>query len=136
MKKAEENLDNLKTDYKKLCLSIRTTRLGKISEQWCQEIKEEKIRVYQWEKKFQDARVQEDALERDFLETQNEKVGLRSRGKIEELKATLQNCKLRVELLEMNNEHWKEQVRRFQGQIRDRDHIMAEAMTQLEDWCK
>ncbi|MBA0779839.1 hypothetical protein Gotri_004038 [Gossypium trilobum] len=29
-------------------------------------------------KKFQDARVREDALERDFLESQNEKVGLRS----------------------------------------------------------
>ncbi|MBA0613820.1 hypothetical protein Godav_014181 [Gossypium davidsonii] len=29
-------------------------------------------------------------------------------GKIEELEATLQNCELRVELLEMNNEHYKE----------------------------
>ncbi|MBA0671240.1 hypothetical protein Goklo_024497 [Gossypium klotzschianum] len=31
--KAEEDLDNLKTDYKKLRLSIRTDRLGKNSEQ-------------------------------------------------------------------------------------------------------
>ncbi|MBA0764899.1 hypothetical protein Gotri_014179 [Gossypium trilobum] len=80
-----------------------------------------------------------DALERDLLKSQNEKVGLRARvgelerslhqycicnfviklkaslnrikelkGKIEELEAALQNCELRVELLEMNNEHWKE----------------------------
>ncbi|MFQ6651521.1 hypothetical protein Gotur_023812 [Gossypium turneri] len=31
--KAEEELDSLKTDYKKLCLSIRTAGLGKTSEQ-------------------------------------------------------------------------------------------------------
>ncbi|MFQ6636997.1 hypothetical protein Gotur_013551 [Gossypium turneri] len=33
--KAEEDLDSLKIDYKKLCLSIRTARFGKTSEQWC-----------------------------------------------------------------------------------------------------
>ncbi|MBA0786875.1 hypothetical protein Gotri_006876, partial [Gossypium trilobum] len=35
--KAEEDQDSLKTDYKKLRLSIRTAGLGKTSEQWCQE---------------------------------------------------------------------------------------------------
>ncbi|MBA0880916.1 hypothetical protein Goshw_000645 [Gossypium schwendimanii] len=30
--KAEEDLDSLKTDYKNLCLSIRTTGLGKTLE--------------------------------------------------------------------------------------------------------
>ncbi|MBA0613286.1 hypothetical protein Godav_013746 [Gossypium davidsonii] len=54
--KAGEDLDSLKTDYKKLRLSIRTAGLGKTSEQWQQEIKEEKTKVDQWEKKFQDAR--------------------------------------------------------------------------------
>ncbi|MBA0731556.1 hypothetical protein Golax_025354 [Gossypium laxum] len=57
--KAEEDLDSLKTDYKKLCLSIRTTGLGKTSEQWRQEIKEEKTKADQWEKKFQDAQPRE-----------------------------------------------------------------------------
>ncbi|MFQ6670494.1 hypothetical protein Gotur_035392 [Gossypium turneri] len=32
--KAEEDLDSLKTDYKKLRVSIRTASLGKTSEQW------------------------------------------------------------------------------------------------------
>ncbi|MBA0729560.1 hypothetical protein Golax_022744, partial [Gossypium laxum] len=32
--KAEEDLDSLKTDYKKLHTSIRTAGLGKTSEQW------------------------------------------------------------------------------------------------------
>ncbi|MBA0785145.1 hypothetical protein Gotri_025252, partial [Gossypium trilobum] len=42
--KAEEDLDSLKIDYKKLRLSIRTAGLGKTSEQWRQEIKEEKTK--------------------------------------------------------------------------------------------
>ncbi|MBA0763061.1 hypothetical protein Gotri_012583 [Gossypium trilobum] len=33
--KSEEDLDSLKTDYKKLRLSMRTAGLGKTSEQWC-----------------------------------------------------------------------------------------------------
>ncbi|MFQ6660593.1 hypothetical protein Gotur_029056 [Gossypium turneri] len=53
--KAEEDLDSLKTDYKRLRLSMRTAGLGKTSEQWKQEIKEEKTKADQWEKKFQDA---------------------------------------------------------------------------------
>ncbi|MBA0788635.1 hypothetical protein Gotri_025784 [Gossypium trilobum] len=43
--KAEEDLDSLKTDYKKLRLSIRTAGLGKTSEQWRQEIREEKVKA-------------------------------------------------------------------------------------------
>ncbi|MBA0694560.1 hypothetical protein Goari_004843, partial [Gossypium aridum] len=55
--------------------------------------------------------------------------------KIEELElgVALQNCELRVELLEMNNEHWKEKLQCSQGQIRDRDHIMSEALTQVPE---
>ncbi|MFQ6658578.1 hypothetical protein Gotur_027783, partial [Gossypium turneri] len=36
--KVEEDLDSLKTDYKKLRVSMRTTGLGKTLEQWRQEI--------------------------------------------------------------------------------------------------
>ncbi|MBA0880858.1 hypothetical protein Goshw_028938 [Gossypium schwendimanii] len=32
--KADEDLNSLKADYKKLCLLIKTTGLGKTSEQW------------------------------------------------------------------------------------------------------
>ncbi|KAA3468973.1 spindle pole body component 110-like protein [Gossypium australe] len=159
--KAEEDLDSLKTNYKKLRLLIRTVGLEKTSEKWRQEMKEEKSRADQWENKFQDAQVREEALERSLSEGQNEKIGLkawvaelekslhqyRSRNStielkvslnktgelkrnIEELEITLQNCELRFELLEANNEHWKEQLHCFQGQVRDRDHIMSEAVAQ------
>ncbi|MFQ6657645.1 hypothetical protein Gotur_027233, partial [Gossypium turneri] len=40
--KAEEELDSLKTDYKKLRLSMRTAGLGKTLEQWREEIQEER----------------------------------------------------------------------------------------------
>ncbi|MFQ6622144.1 hypothetical protein Gotur_002069 [Gossypium turneri] len=53
--KAVEDLVSLKTDYKKLRLSIRIAGLGKTLEQWRQKIKEEKTKADQWEKKFQDA---------------------------------------------------------------------------------
>ncbi|MBA0753421.1 hypothetical protein Gogos_020495 [Gossypium gossypioides] len=78
-KKAEEDLDSLKTHYKKLRLLIRTASLGKTSEQWQQEIKEEMVRADQWERKFQDARAREDALEKNLLQSRNKKARLRAR---------------------------------------------------------
>ncbi|MBA0700692.1 hypothetical protein Goari_026838 [Gossypium aridum] len=43
--KAEEDLDSLKTNYKRLRCSIKTVGLGKTSEQRCQEIQKEKIKA-------------------------------------------------------------------------------------------
>ncbi|MBA0643525.1 hypothetical protein Goklo_027810, partial [Gossypium klotzschianum] len=87
--KVEEDLDSLKMDYKKLHLSITIAKFGKTSEQWRQEIQEEKIRADQWEK----------------------------------------NSKL----LETNNKYWKEQLQRSQGQLRDRNRIISEAVTQVRE---
>ncbi|KAG8485241.1 hypothetical protein CXB51_021020 [Gossypium anomalum] len=162
--KAEEDLDSLKTDYKKLRKSIRTAGLGKTSEQWRQEIGKEKTRADQWEKKFHDIRVQEDVLKKNLLEGQNEKEKLRARvaelerllhqhrsrnsvielkaslSRIEELKeeigkleTALQNSKIRVELLEANNERYREQLFQSQDQIRNRDYVMGEAVTQVRE---
>ncbi|MFQ6655835.1 hypothetical protein Gotur_026218, partial [Gossypium turneri] len=77
--KAEEDLDSLKTDYKKLHLSMRTTRLGKTSEQWHQEIQEEKIKADRWERKFQEAQTRNETLEKSLSESRNEKRELRAR---------------------------------------------------------
>ncbi|MBA0785473.1 hypothetical protein Gotri_027509, partial [Gossypium trilobum] len=60
--KAEEDLDSLKIDYKKLRLSIRTAGLGNTSEQWCKEIREEKNKVDRWERKFQEVQARNEAL--------------------------------------------------------------------------
>ncbi|MFQ6655331.1 hypothetical protein Gotur_025937 [Gossypium turneri] len=145
--KVEEDLDSLKKDYKKLRLSIRITGLGKTSEQWRQEIEEERTKT-----------------DKSLLECRNEKAGLKAlvaelekslylyrslnstiklraslnkieelNGKIGELEDALQNSKLRVELLERSNEQWQEQFHHSQSQIRDRDYIMGEAVTQVQE---
>lgn len=53
--KAEEDLDSLKTDNKKLRLSMRTAGLGKTFEQWRHKIREEKTKADRWERKFREA---------------------------------------------------------------------------------
>ncbi|MBA0789398.1 hypothetical protein Gotri_006931 [Gossypium trilobum] len=163
-KKAEEDLDSLKIDYKKLRLSMRTAGLGKTSEQWRREIKEERTKADKWEKEFQDARARESISEKSLLECQNEKEGLKARvaklekslhlyrnrksaielraslkkidelnERIEELEEAWKNSELRVELLERSNEQWREQFHHSQNQIRERDYIMGEAVTQVRE---
>ncbi|KAH1107852.1 hypothetical protein J1N35_011620 [Gossypium stocksii] len=126
-------------------------------------VTEENTRTDQWEKKFHDTRVREDALKKSLLESQNEKERLRARmaeleksldqhrsrnsvielkaslikieelkGRIEEFETALQNCELWVELLEANNEHWKEKLYRSQDQFRNRDYVIGEALAQSQ----
>ncbi|MBA0715666.1 hypothetical protein Golax_014553, partial [Gossypium laxum] len=85
-----------------------------------------------WERKLQDAQVREDALKRELLESQDEKVSFRalvvelerflhqqrSRNSVIELKASL------IKIEELNTEE-------LEGQTRDRDHIMNKALTQV-----
>ncbi|MBA0671736.1 hypothetical protein Goklo_000049 [Gossypium klotzschianum] len=56
--KVEEDLDSLKTDYKKLRVSMRIVGLGKTSEQWQREIQEERNKADEREKKCQETQVQ------------------------------------------------------------------------------
>ncbi|MBA0771976.1 hypothetical protein Gotri_007427 [Gossypium trilobum] len=67
--KAEGDLDSLKTDYKKLCFSMRTAGLGKTSKQWSQEIQEESIKANRWEIKFQEAQMRNETLEKGLSES-------------------------------------------------------------------
>ncbi|KAL1059946.1 hypothetical protein V6Z11_1Z141000 [Gossypium hirsutum] len=126
--KAEEDLDSLKTDYKKLRRSIKTARLGKTSEQWRHEVKEKQSKANQWEKKFRDAQAREGALKRT---SQNRIEELKEN--IEELKIALQNREVQIELLKVNNERWKEQLHQSQDQVRSRDYVMGEALTQVRE---
>ncbi|MBA0786118.1 hypothetical protein Gotri_027584, partial [Gossypium trilobum] len=115
---AEGDLDSLKINYKKLHFSMRTVGLGKISEQWCQEIQEEKIKADRWERKFQEAQMRNETLEKSLLESRNKKGELkarvaelekthhqhRNRNSAMELRARLgkfKQMKRRVEELEM-----------------------------------
>ncbi|KAG8485302.1 hypothetical protein CXB51_021023 [Gossypium anomalum] len=120
--KAEEDLDSLKTDYKKLRMSIRTTGLGKTSEQWRQEIGKEKTRADHWEKKFHDVRVREDVLKKNLLENQNEKEKLRAR--VAELERSLHQHRSRNSVIELRAslsriEELKEEIGKLKTTLQD-----------------
>ena len=53
-RKIEEDRDDLKTQYKRIQLSMKRAGLGKSSEQWQQEVQEERTKAEYWEKKFQE----------------------------------------------------------------------------------
>ncbi|MFQ6671339.1 hypothetical protein Gotur_035920 [Gossypium turneri] len=109
--KAEEDLDSLKTDYKKLRLSMRTAGLGKTSEQWREEIQEEKNKA--------------DRASLNKIEEMKER--------IEELETALRNCEIRIKYLEANEDCQNKQLHCFQNQVRDRDNIMGEAVVQARE---
>ncbi|KAG8498122.1 hypothetical protein CXB51_007254 [Gossypium anomalum] len=78
-RKAKEDLDSLKNNYKELHMSMRTAGLGKTSKQWQQEIQKEKSMGDQWKRRFCDARARKEALKRTTSESQSENETLRAR---------------------------------------------------------
>ncbi|MFQ6634449.1 hypothetical protein Gotur_012347 [Gossypium turneri] len=53
--------------------------------------------------------------------------------RIEELEMALRNCDIRIEYLEANEDRQNEQLHYFQNQVRNRDHIMGEAVVQIRE---
>ncbi|XP_016700212.2 centrosomal protein of 135 kDa-like [Gossypium hirsutum] len=128
-RKVEEDLNSLKTDYKRLRLSMRTAGLGKTSEQWRQEVQEEKAKADRWEKRFQEAQKQNKSFERSLSESQNERDKLRARvaelekivyqyrnqnsvaelqaslSRIEQMKKTIEELKIASQNYEARIEH-------------------------------
>ncbi|KAK5811447.1 hypothetical protein PVK06_026778 [Gossypium arboreum] len=97
--KAEEDLDSLKTDYKKLYLSMRTAGLGKTFEQWHNEIREEKANTDRWERKFREAQARNEDLEKRLSESRNERGELRAR--VAELEKSLHQYRNRNTTIEL-----------------------------------
>ncbi|PPD70615.1 hypothetical protein GOBAR_DD32507 [Gossypium barbadense] len=97
--KAEEELGSLKLDYKKLHLSIRTAGLGKTSEQWLEEIREENDKADRWERKFQEMQMRNEALEKSLLDSQREKSELKDR--VTELERSLHQYRNRNAAIEL-----------------------------------
>ncbi|MBA0672351.1 hypothetical protein Goklo_025220, partial [Gossypium klotzschianum] len=52
---------------------------------------------------------------------------------IEELETTLRNCEIWIEYLEANEDCQNEKLHYFQNQVRNRDHIMGEAVVQIRE---
>ncbi|KAK8291444.1 hypothetical protein V6Z12_D06G060100 [Gossypium hirsutum] len=97
--KADKDLNSLKTDYKRLRMSVRTAGLGKTSEQWRQEVQEEMVKVDKWEKRFQEAQKQNKSFERSLSESQNEKNELKAR--VAELEETIHQYRNRNVVMEL-----------------------------------
>ncbi|KAG8503783.1 hypothetical protein CXB51_001922 [Gossypium anomalum] len=117
-RKIKEDRDDLKMQYKKTQLSLKRAGLGKSSEQWQEEVQEERAKV-------------------DCNSTVELKASLK---KIEEMKhnigrleAALQNYELRIEQLEAREGHWKEELHHLQDQVRDKDYLMGEAIVQIRE---
>ncbi|MFQ6631061.1 hypothetical protein Gotur_008955, partial [Gossypium turneri] len=52
---------------------------------------------------------------------------------LEELEMALQNCESKIEYLEANEDHQNEQLHYFEDQVTKRDHIMGEAVVQIQE---
>ncbi|MBA0783027.1 hypothetical protein Gotri_000815, partial [Gossypium trilobum] len=53
--------------------------------------------------------------------------------RIEELESTLRNCEIRIKYLETNEDRQNEKLHHFQNQVRNRDHIMRDAVVQIRE---
>ncbi|MFQ6654721.1 hypothetical protein Gotur_025591, partial [Gossypium turneri] len=119
--KAEEELDSLKTNYKKMRLSMRTVGLGKTSEQWCKEVREERNRSDWWERKFQEVQARNEALEKSLSEGQKEKSELKDR--VVELEGSLrqhrsQNSVVKLKASLSKIEEMKNRIEELEAALR------------------
>ncbi|KAG8474331.1 hypothetical protein CXB51_034118 [Gossypium anomalum] len=109
-RKIEEDRDDLKEHYKKAQVSLRRARVGGSSDQLQKEVQEEKARVEYWEKRFQEMQSQDLALE-------EENKGL----------------KTKIEQLEAREDYLREEFHQSRGQVIERDHVMGEAVAQIQE---
>ncbi|GMI75465.1 hypothetical protein HRI_001215800 [Hibiscus trionum] len=111
--KAEEDLNNLRNDYKKLRASAKYAGLGKTSAEWKHEIQEEKERADRWERRFNDIQGQQTTMEEELFRNRAENPSLR--GRVGELEGSLQRYRSRNHTAELKasrqeNENMKRQV--------------------------
>ncbi|KAG8482867.1 hypothetical protein CXB51_024212 [Gossypium anomalum] len=142
-RKVEEDLDSLKIDYKKLQEKAR-------ADQWEKRFHDARARENALKKSLIEGQDEREILVARVAELEkvlhqhrdrNSDIELRAslsriedlKGKVEELETTLQNCELRIEFLDSNNEQWKIQLRQLQDQVRDRDYVMGEAVAQIRE---
>ncbi|KAG8472582.1 hypothetical protein CXB51_034382 [Gossypium anomalum] len=149
-RKIEKDRDDLKEHYKKAQVSLRRARVGGSSDQLQKKVQEGKARAEYWEKKFQEIRSQNLSLEEEnkglkskvtelgkslrWHRSHDSAVELKElKSKVEDLEAALQEGKLRIEQLETQEDYLKGELHQSRGQIRERDHVMGEAIAQIRE---
>ncbi|MFQ6657644.1 hypothetical protein Gotur_027233, partial [Gossypium turneri] len=126
--KAEEELDSLKTDYKKLRLSMRTAGLGKTLEQWREEIQEERNKSVHWERKFQEVQARNEALEKSLSESQREKGELKDR--VVKLEGSLRQHRSRNSVVELKSSLSK--IEEMKGKIEGLEAALQNCEVRIE----
>ncbi|MFQ6652940.1 hypothetical protein Gotur_024582 [Gossypium turneri] len=126
---AEEELDSLKTDYKKLQGQAQNEALEKSLSDSQKENGELKDRVVELEGCLCQHRSQNSVVELKASPSKIEEM----KGKIEGLEVTLRNCEVQIEHLEVKESRQNEQLHYFQNQVKDRDHVMGEAVVQIRE---
>ncbi|KAG8497324.1 hypothetical protein CXB51_008527 [Gossypium anomalum] len=149
-RKIEEDRDDLKKHYKKAQVSLRRARVGGSSDQLQKEVQEGKARAEYWEKKFQEMQSRNLTLEEENKELKTKvtepgrslrwhrsyytTVELKElKSKVEDLEVALHESKLRIEQLEAQEDYLKGELHHSRGQVRERDHVMGEAIAQIRE---
>ncbi|MFQ6657757.1 hypothetical protein Gotur_027299, partial [Gossypium turneri] len=130
--KAEEDLDSLKTDYKKLRFQEVQTQNEALKSSLSENQKENgelENRVSELEESLHRYKNQNSVIELRASLNRIEEM----KERIEKLEAALRNCEIRIEYLEANEDRQNKQLHYFQNQVRYRDHIMGEAVAQIRE---
>ncbi|KAG8487759.1 hypothetical protein CXB51_018402 [Gossypium anomalum] len=148
-RKIEEDRDE-KEHYKKAQVSLRRAKIGGSLDQLQKEVQEGKARAEYWENKFQEMQSRNSALKEENKGLKSKVTELRRslrwhrshdstvelkelKSKVEDLEAALQEGKLRIKQLEMQEDYLKGEIHQSRGQIRERDHVMGEAIAQIRE---
>ncbi|GMI80450.1 hypothetical protein HRI_001714300 [Hibiscus trionum] len=133
--KVEEDLNNLRNDYKKLRASAKYAGLGKTPAEWKHEIQKEKERADLWERRFNDIQGQQRIMEEELFRNRAKNLSLR--GRVGELEGSLQRYHSRNHATELKasrqeNENMKKQVEDLeaaletcQGQIKNFEEVQS-----------
>ncbi|KAL1183019.1 hypothetical protein V6Z11_A02G153100 [Gossypium hirsutum] len=149
-RKIKEDRDDLKEHYKMAQVSLRRAKIEGSSDQLQKEVQEGKARAEYWEKKFQEMQSRNLALEEEnkglkskvtelgrylrWHRNHDSTVELKElKSKIEDSEAALQEGKLQIEQLETQGDYLKGELHQSRGQIRERDHVMEEAIAQIRE---
>ncbi|XP_016690671.1 tropomyosin-like [Gossypium hirsutum] len=123
--KVQEDLNSLKTDYKRLRKETLERQVLE-SQNYQADLK---ARIAELEKSLAVYRSRNSVVE---LRTSLCKIKELAK-RIEELEYTLQGCRQRIEFLEGNEVRWREKLHHSQNQIQNMDYIMGRAIGQVRE---
>ncbi|MBA0671304.1 hypothetical protein Goklo_029021 [Gossypium klotzschianum] len=106
----------------------RTAGLGKTSEQWREEIREERNKSGRWETKFQEVQARNEALEKSLSEGQKEKGELK--GRVVELEGSLRQHRSRNSVVELKTSLSK--IEEMKGKIEGLEAALRNCEVQIK----